>query len=106
MRNIYRPGGGLRVEVLGWGILDEGERWTPSSDVFCLALMSRKAVPFPTKESSETFKRTSQISWQEDWVMLLQRSSSSTDTYQRIGVGKVFWKSWFQDELLQQARIV
>ena len=95
-----------QAEALGWGILDEGERWTPSSDVFCLALMSRKAVPFPTKESSETFKRTSQISWQEDWVMLLQRSSSSTDTYQRIGVGKVFWKSWFQDELLQQARIV
>lgn len=52
-----------QAEVLGWGILDEGERWTPSSDVFCLALVSRKAVPFPTKESSETFKRTSRISW-------------------------------------------
>jgi len=45
-----------QAEVLGWGILDEDERWTPSSNVFCLALMSRKAVPSPTKESSETFK--------------------------------------------------
>lgn len=81
-----------RAKVLGWGILDEGERWTPSSNVFCLALMSRKAFPFPTKESSETFKRTTRISWQEDLVMLLQRSSSSTDIYQRIRVGIVFWK--------------
>ena len=36
-----------QAEVLGWGILDEGERWTPPSNVFCLALMNRKAVPFP-----------------------------------------------------------
>ena len=47
------------AKVLGWDILDEGERWTPPSDVFYLALMSRKAVPFPTKESSESFKRAS-----------------------------------------------
>lgn len=35
-----------RVGVLGWGILGGGGKWAPSSGVFCLAPMGRKAVPF------------------------------------------------------------
>lgn len=95
-----------QTEVLGWGILDEGEGWTPSSDIYCLALMSRKGIPSSKIESSGGFKTSFRVSWQEDWVMLLQLSSSNANTFKRIGVGKIFWKSWFQDEPLRQVHVL
>lgn len=95
-----------QTEVLGWGILDEVQPRTTSTHTFCLSLMSRKGVMTKSHGSNEDLESTVNITWQEDWVMLLRQHETDVDAYERIGVGKVFWKFGFQDEPLQHIRIL
>ncbi|KAF2812983.1 uncharacterized protein BDZ99DRAFT_556073 [Mytilinidion resinicola] len=102
--------GSLRTEsdeIIGWDLLDEGCSTASISEMYCLALMTRKSdLVHPTETTRSVSKRTAHSGWQEDWVLLLQELPMSDHAYVRVGAGKVFWKSWFHDEAVQRVRIL
>jgi hypothetical protein len=96
----------IASETIGWGLLDEGCSPASVLDLHCLALMTKRSTLVDLGSTTRGSQRSSQLDWQEDWALLLQKSAISDHAFVRVGVGKIFWRSWFHNEAIQQVRIL
>lgn len=78
---------------LGWMVLDEPN--LPSSSIVCLLLMSR--IDRKSRDSILWDRPANPLKKYEDWVLILQQHENQTDSYVRIGVGKVYNPNWWDE---------
>ncbi|KAH7112452.1 heterokaryon incompatibility protein-domain-containing protein [Dendryphion nanum] len=76
------------TDIFGWFLSDEDE-FLSSEDTFCLQLM-RGRFDLAHLQSKRCYK---------EWIMVLQRSDSSTHVFKRVGVGIILsFAPWFDEQ--------
>ena len=83
--------------LLGWAVTDEPE--LPQLPLFCLLLMGKT-----TRGTRQRHVRATEIS--EDWVLILQERGSQLGSFVRVGAGKVYSTSWWDETPIRKVRIV
>jgi Heterokaryon incompatibility protein (HET) len=98
---VYSKAGGNE----GWITFDL-DRDDPLSEeqLFCLAVMG--SISRREEEKEQRLCKVVSKKLRHYWILVLRQSESASDVYERVGVGKLYGREWWMDEVPKDVRVV